>query len=142
MPTGAGSHYFPLMKMYNLKQRSRSLMPILLGSVPTRFISATTTATAQCPIIRLYGAYQHDRWHALSGQAGVERVFNDMLSGKDGEVMVMRDAKTTALKKSNKSNLKSLARILQLTVDSRLQYILYQELEKSGVCSKRAGQRV
>ena len=47
--------------------------------------------------------YQHDRWLLhYQGQAGVERVFNDMLSGKDGEVMVMRDAKNNSVK--NRTN--------------------------------------
>ena len=71
------------------------------------------------------------------GQAGVERVFNDMLSGKDGEVMVMRDAKNNSVKEIEQVKPEVAGKDLQLTVDSRLQYILYQELEKSGVQQAR-----
>ena len=70
------------------------------------------------------------------GQSGIERVFDEQLSGDFGEVMVMKDAKNNRLKEIKQIKPEVAGKDIQLTIDSRLQYILYQELERAGRLQK------
>lgn len=133
LPTGAGSHYFPLMKNVQ-PEAAQPLIDANFAGVSTDTFYQRYYPQPQ-PNAQLLGFMARtnmtDGTH-YQGQAGVERVFNDMLSGKDGEVMVMRDAKNNSIKEIEQVKPEVAGKDLQLTVDSRLQYILYQELEKIG----------
>ena len=133
LPTGAGSHYFPLMKNVQ-PEAAQPLIDADFAGVSTETFYQRYYPQPQ-PNAQLLGFMARtnmtDGTH-YQGQAGVERVFNDMLSGKDGEVMVMRDAKNNSIKEIEQVKPEVAGKDLQLTVDSRLQYILYQELEKVG----------
>ena len=137
LPTGAGSHYFLLRKDAD----PESVKPLLDAD----FVGVNATTTYQRfypqpqPNAQLLGfmskSNDKDGGH-YRGQSGIERIFEDMLAGKDGKVMVMRDAKNNSIQEIEQITPEIAGKDLQLTVDSRLQYILYQELEKVGRVEK------
>ena len=133
LPKGAGSHYFLLMKNVQ-PEAAKALIDANFSGVSAETFYQRYYPQPQ-PNAQLLGfmarTNNKDGMH-YQGQAGIERVFNDMLSGKDGEVMVMRDAKNNSIKEIEQVKPEVAGKDLQLTVDSRLQYILYQELEKVG----------
>lgn len=133
LPSGAGSHYFLLLK----DVRPEIAQPI----IDADFVGVNAETFYQRfypqpqPNAQLLGfmsrSNDKDGGH-YRGQSGVERVFDDMLAGKAGEVMMMRDAKNNSIKEIEQVKPEVAGKDLQLTIDSRLQYILYQELEKVG----------
>lgn len=68
----------------------------------------------------------------LVGKAGIELRYNTLLAGKDGKLRVLHDRKNQAIQE-----LEEIAPLVKgedvvLTIDSRLQYVLYKELEQVG----------
>lgn len=133
LPTGAGSYYFPLMK----NVRPELAQPI----IDAKFVGVTESKFYQRfypqaqPNAQLLGFMaqtdDQDGGH-YRGQAGVEKIFNDLLAGQAGKVLVMRDARNHSLNELEQVEPEIPGKDIQLTIDSRLQYLLYQELEKVG----------
>lgn len=70
------------------------------------------------------------------GRAGIERQYETELAGDDGKVLVLKDAKQNSLKEIKQIEPEIPGKDVALTIDSRLQYLLYKELEKAGRLQK------
>lgn len=66
------------------------------------------------------------------GKAGLENIFNATLGGEDGKVSVVRGARGVGAIDNSLIKPDIQGEDVELSIDSRLQYILYRELEKSG----------
>lgn len=133
LPTGAGSHYFLLRKDAKPESVQAIIDADFVGVNAEHFYQRFYPQPQ--PNAQLLGFMARTADQAeghYRGQAGVERVFETMLAGEAGKTMVMRDAKNHSIKEIAQIKPEVAGKDLQLTVDSRLQYILYQELEKVG----------
>lgn len=137
LPSGAGSHYFMLMKNVN-PETAKALIDADFSGVHVQNFYHRFYPQPQ-PNAHLLGFMSQsdskDGGH-YRGQAGIERIFEEMLSGKAGEIRVIRDAKNNRLKEIEQVQPEIVGKDIQLTIDARLQYILYQELERAGRVQK------
>lgn len=67
------------------------------------------------------------------GLEGLELALNKRLSGHDGKVRVMRDKRGNRIKEVELIEAAIPGEDVQLSIDSRLQYIMYRELAASGI---------
>ncbi|WP_410473145.1 peptidoglycan D,D-transpeptidase FtsI family protein [Faucicola mancuniensis] len=137
LPNGAGSHYFMLMKNVS-PENAQGVINADFAGVNVEYFYQRFYPQPQ-PNAQLLGfmskSDDKDGGH-YRGQSGIERVFDEQLSGDFGEVMVMKDAKNNRLKEIKQIKPEVAGKDIQLTIDSRLQYILYQELERAGRLQK------
>lgn len=66
------------------------------------------------------------------GRAGIELQHEAALAGTAGEVLVLKNADQYALKQIKTLRLEVAGQDIHLTIDSRLQYVLYKALEQVG----------
>lgn len=66
------------------------------------------------------------------GRAGIEAKYEKQLAGEQGQVLVLKDARQSAIKELQEIKPKVEGKDIHLTIDSRLQYVLYKELEQVG----------
>lgn len=133
LPTGAGSHFFALMDRVT-PEVAKPVMDLDFAGVNAKTLYQRYYPQAQ-PNAQLLGFMansQQDGEEKYQGRAGVERQFDEILSGKDGKVLMMKDAKNHGLKEIKQLVDEVPGKDVQLTIDSRLQYILYKELENVG----------
>lgn len=67
-----------------------------------------------------------------TGRAGLERTMNQTLGGEDGKISIVRGARGVGAIDNSLIKADIQGEDVNLSIDSRLQYILYRELEKSG----------
>lgn len=133
LPTGAGSHYFLLRKDADPESVKAITDANFVGVNAENFYQRFYPQPQPNAQLLGFMARSNDKGEGhYRGQAGIERVFEQTLAGEDGKVMLMRDAKNNSIKEIEQIKPEVAGKDLQLTVDSRLQYILYQELEKVG----------
>lgn len=70
------------------------------------------------------------------GISGIEKSYNEMLAGQSGETLFIRDIQGNRLKEVKQIEPEIAGKDLQLTIDSQLQYVLYQALQKVGIEQK------
>ncbi len=70
-----------------------------------------------------------------SGIEGLEMQLNSRLSGKDGEQQIIRDKKGNRVKEPEVIKEVEPGKNITLSIDSRLQYIMYRELTVAGVAN-------
>lgn len=137
LPSGAGSHYFLLRKDAEPESVKALTDANFVGvNAETFYQRFYPQPQPNAQLLGFMAKSNNQSGGSYRGQSGVERVFEDMLAGKAGEVLVMRDAKNNSIKEIEQVKPEVAGKDLQLTVDSRLQYILYQELEKVGRLQK------
>lgn len=133
LPTGAGSHFFAIMD----KVTPEIAQPV----IDLDFVGVNAKTTYQRyypqaqPNAQLLGFMSNSEKNGeerYQGRAGIERLYDEVLAGKDGKVLMMKDAKNNGLKEIKKITDEVPGKDLRLTIDSRLQYILYKELENVG----------
>lgn len=78
-----------------------------------------------------YMGYSQDEASVYGGRAGVELKYNSVLAGQNGQVLTLRAVKGT-IGEIKELSPKVEGRDIHLTIDSRLQYILYKGLEELG----------
>ncbi|UJF24608.1 penicillin-binding protein 2 [Suttonella sp. R2A3] len=66
-----------------------------------------------------------------SGQEGMERVYNNWLSGQDGLVKVIQDPNKNTLRVVEEIRPPSEGAPLQLSIDKRIQYVMHSTLEEA-----------
>ena len=64
-----------------------------------------------------------------NGQMGIEKSFNSLLMGNNGEKIVMTDLHGKVVKEIRQVSAPKEGKKLTLTIDSRLQYVAYRELK-------------
>jgi cell division protein FtsI (penicillin-binding protein 3) len=69
------------------------------------------------------------------GIEGLEMALNKRLSGQDGKIRVMRDKRGNRIKEVELIEAAISGEDIQLSIDSRLQYIMYRELAASGIAN-------
>lgn len=137
LPSGAGSHYFLLRKDADPESVKAIVDANFVGVNAENFYQRFYPQPQPNAQLLGFMARTNDKAEGYyRGQAGIERIFEQMLAGEDGKVMVMRDAKNNSIKEIEQIKPEVAGKDLQLTIDSRLQYILYQELEKVGRLQK------
>ncbi|ELA09349.1 peptidoglycan synthetase FtsI [Moraxella macacae 0408225] len=137
LPTGAGSHYFMLMKNVN-PERAQPIIDAEFVGVNIEHFYQRFYPQPQ-PNAQLLGfmsrSADKEQGH-YRGQSGIEAIFENALAGSVGEMRVIKDAKNNRLKELEQIKPEVAGKDIKLTIDSRLQYILYQELERVGRVQK------
>ncbi|WP_034279908.1 peptidoglycan D,D-transpeptidase FtsI family protein [Alkanindiges illinoisensis] len=67
------------------------------------------------------------------GVEGLEMAWNKLLTGEDGKMRVMRDRRGNRIKDVELIKPETPGQNMTLSIDSRLQYILYRELTAAGI---------
>lgn len=66
------------------------------------------------------------------GRAGIEAKYNKHLAGEDGKVLILRGTGRQPIQEIKQIHPLTEGKDIHLTIDSRLQYVLYKELEQAG----------
>lgn len=137
LPTGTGSHYFMLMKNVN-PEVAKALIDADFAGVNVEHFYQRYYPQPQpnAHILGFMSQSDSKKEGYYQGQAGIEKTFETVLAGKAGEVRVIHDAKNNRLKEIEEVQPEIAGKDIQLTIDSRLQYVLYQELERVGRVQK------
>lgn len=133
MPSGAGSHYFPLLNKVT-PEIAESVIALDFVGVHDRHFFQRYYPQAQpnAQLLGFMGQNANDPDGGYEGRAGIERQYEQQLAGSNGQVMVLKDARQNSLKEIKQVVPEVPGQDVALTIDSRLQYLLYKELEKVG----------
>lgn len=133
LPKGDGSHYFPLMNKVTPEVADQVLALDFRGIFQNKFYQRYYPQShPNSQLVGFMGQNANDASGGYQGRAGIELKFNEELSGKDGKILVFKDARQNSLKEIKQLEPEVAGKDIQLTIDSRLQYILFKELEKAG----------
>lgn len=137
LPSGAGSHYLPLLnKVAPEIAQSVSAIDFVGVNEKVFFQRYYPQPQPNAQLLGFMGQNASDADGGYEGRAGIERQFEQVLAGEDGKVLVLKDAKQNSLKELKQIKPEVPGKNVVLTIDSRLQYLLYKELEKAGRVQK------
>lgn len=133
LPSGAGSHYLPLLNKVT-PEIAQSVSSLDFPGVYEKnfFQRYYPQPQPNSQLLGFMGQNANDPEGGYEGRAGIERQYDTMLAGDDGKVLVLKDAKQNSLKEIKQIEPEIAGKDVALTIDSRLQYLLYKELEKVG----------
>ena len=133
LPSGAGSHYLPLLNKVT-PEIAQSVSSLDFPGVYEKnfFQRYYPQPQPNSQLLGFMGQNSNDPEGGYEGRAGIERQFESVLAGADGKVLVLKDAKQNSLKEIKQIEPEVAGENVALTIDSRLQYLLYKELEKAG----------
>jgi cell division protein FtsI (penicillin-binding protein 3) len=133
LPSGAGSHYFPLLNKVT-PEIAQSVSALDFPGVYEKnfFQRYYPQPQPNAQLLGFMGQTANDSEGGYEGRAGIERQYETALAGDDGKVLVLKDAKQNSLKEIKQLEPEVAGQDVALTIDSRLQYLLYKELEKAG----------
>ena len=133
LPSGAGSHYLPLLNKVT-PEIAQSVSTLDFPGVYEKnfFQRYYPQPQPNSQLLGFMGQNADDPEGGYEGRAGIERQFETVLAGDDGKVLVLKDAKQNSLKEIKQIEPEIAGQNVALTIDSRLQYLLYKELEKAG----------
>ena len=137
LPSGAGSHYLPLLNKVT-PEIAQSVSTIDFPGVYEKnfFQRYYPQPQPNSQLLGFMGQNVSDPEGGYEGRAGIERQYETELAGADGKVLVLKDAKQNSLKEIKQIEPEMPGKDVALTIDSRLQYLLYKELEKAGRLQK------
>ena len=137
LPSGAGSHYLPLLNKVT-PEIAESVSSLDFPGVNEKnfFQRYYPQPQPNSQLLGFMGQNAKDPEGGYEGRAGIERQFETELAGDDGKVLVLKDAKQNSLKEIKQIEPEIPGKDVALTIDSRLQYLLYKELEKVGRLQK------
>ena len=133
LPSGAGSHYLPLLNKVT-PEIAQSVSSLDFPGVYEKnfFQRYYPQPQPNSQLLGFMGQNANDPEGGYEGRAGIERQYEQALAGEDGKVLVLKDAKQNSLKEIKQLKPEVAGKDVALTIDSRLQYLLYKELEKAG----------
>lgn len=133
LPIGVGSHYFPLMTKVT-PEIADAVEALDFPAVYSKnfFQRYYPQPQPNAQLLGFMGQNSSDAKAGYIGRAGIEYQYNEELAGKDGKVLVLKDARQNSLKEIKELEPEVAGKDITLTIDSRLQYLLYKELEKVG----------
>ncbi|WP_218689844.1 penicillin-binding protein 2 [Psychrobacter sp. BF1] len=133
LPSGAGSHYLPLLNKVT-PEIAQSVTSLDFPGVYEKnfFQRYYPQPQPNSQLLGFMGQNVDDPEGGYEGRAGIERQYDSMLAGKDGKVLILKDAKQNSLRELKQIEPEVPGQDVALTIDSRLQYLLYKELEKAG----------
>lgn len=133
LPSGAGSHYLPLLNKVTPEiAQSVSALDFVGVNEKVFFQRYYPQPQPNAQLLGFMGQNANDPDGGYEGRAGIERQFEQALAGEAGKVLVLKDAKQNSLKELKQLAPEIAGQDVTLTIDSRLQYLLYKELEKAG----------
>ncbi len=133
LPTGKGSKYFPLMRKVPPEQAQKVLELKVSGIYKEDFDKRFYPQSyPNSQLLGFMGQSKDDPLGQYKGRTGLELKYEDSLAGQKGSVLMLRDGRRVGLKEIKQVKAEKPGEDLHLTIDSRLQYLLYQELEKVG----------
>ncbi|WP_296244399.1 MULTISPECIES: peptidoglycan D,D-transpeptidase FtsI family protein [unclassified Psychrobacter] len=137
LPSGAGSHYLPLLNKVT-PEIAQSVSSLDFPGVYEKnfFQRYYPQPQPNSQLLGFMGQNASDPEGGYEGRAGIERQYETELAGDDGKVLVLKDAKQNSLKEIKQVKPEIPGKDVALTIDSRLQYLLYKELEKAGRLQK------
>ena len=137
LPSGAGSHYLPLLNKVT-PEIAQSVSSLDFPGVYEKnfFQRYYPQPQPNSQLLGFMGQNADDPEGGYEGRAGIERQYETELAGDDGKVLVLKDAKQNSLKEIKQIEPEIPGKDVALTIDSRLQYLLYKELEKAGRLQK------
>ena len=137
LPKGAGSHYLPLLNKVT-PEIAQSVSSLDFPGVYEKnfFQRYYPQPQPNSQLLGFMGQSSTDPEGGYEGRAGIEHQYETDLSGSDGKVLVLKDAKQNSLKELKQIEPEVAGKDVALTIDSRLQYLLYKELEKAGRVQK------
>lgn len=130
-------HYIPLMIDVSPEEAETLLQHNFLAVYSDTFYKRYyPEAQPNAQLIGFMGENETDtsskRKLRYKGQAGIEKQFQTELAGQDGRVLVLKDGTQYSLKELKDLVPEVPGKDITLSVDARLQYILYRELERAG----------
>ncbi len=133
LPSGAGSHYLPLLNKVT-PEIAQSVSSLDFPGVYEKnfFQRYYPQPQPNSQLLGFMGQNANDPDGGYEGRAGIERQFEKALAGDDGKVLILKDAKQNSLREIKQIEPEVAGKDVALTIDSRLQYLLYKELEKAG----------
>lgn len=133
LPSGAGSHYLPLLNKVT-PEIAQSVSSLDFPGVYEKnfFQRYYPQPQPNSQLLGFMGQNANDPEGGYEGRAGIERQYEKTLAGDDGKVLVLKDAKQNSLREIKQLEPEIPGKDVALTIDSRLQYLLYKELEKAG----------
>ena len=133
LPSGAGSHYLPLLNKVT-PEIAQSVSSLDFPGVYEKsfFQRFYPQPQPNSQLLGFMGQNADDPEGGYEGRAGIERQYETELAGRDGKVLILKDAKQNSLKEIKQLEPEIAGQDVALTIDSRLQYLLYKELEKVG----------
>ncbi|MES1965837.1 penicillin-binding protein 2 [Psychrobacter sp. AH5] len=133
LPSGPGSHYLPLLNKVT-PEIAQSVSSLDFPGVYEKnfFQRYYPQPQPNSQLLGFMGQNANDPEGGYEGRAGIERQYEQVLAGEDGKVLVLKDAKQNSLKEIKQLKPEVPGKDVALTIDSRLQYLLYKELEKAG----------
>ncbi|OLF36939.1 peptidoglycan synthetase [Psychrobacter sp. C 20.9] len=137
LPSGAGSHYLPLLNKVT-PEIAQSVSSLDFPGVHEKnfFQRYYPQPQSNAQLLGFMGQNANDPEGGYEGRAGIESQYEKDLAGDDGKVLVLKDAKQNSLKEIKQLEPEIPGKDVALTIDSRLQYLLYKELEKAGRLQK------
>lgn len=137
LPSGAGSHYLPLLNKVT-PEIAQSVSSLDFPGVYEKnfFQRYYPQPQPNSQLLGFMGQNANDPEGGYEGRAGIERQYEKVLAGDDGKVLVLKDARQNSLKEIKQLEPEIAGQDVALTIDSRLQYLLYKELEKAGRLQK------
>ncbi|WP_201587123.1 peptidoglycan D,D-transpeptidase FtsI family protein [Psychrobacter jeotgali] len=133
LPSGPGSHYLPLLNKVT-PEIAQSVSSLNFPGVYEKnfFQRYYPQPQPNSQLLGFMGQNANDPEGGYEGRAGIERQFEKILAGEDGKVLILKDARQNSLKEIKQLEPEVPGQDVALTIDSRLQYLLYKELEKAG----------
>lgn len=133
LPKGAGSRRMILLA----KESPEVVEPVVkldfVGVSEEKFFQRYYLQAEPNAQILGYMAQSNDEKNGgYVGRAGIEAQYEKQLAGERGQVLVLKDARQSAIKEIKEIKPKVEGDNIELTIDSRLQYVLYKELEQVG----------
>lgn len=133
LPSGAGSHYFLLLNKVT-PEIAQSVTALDFVAVYDKnfFQRYYPQPQPNAQLLGFMGQNANDPDGGYEGRAGIEHQYEKVLAGENGQVMVLKDARQNSLKEIKQIKPEVAGKDITLTIDSRLQYLMYKELEKAG----------
>lgn len=133
LPKGAGSKRMILLSKASPELVEPLMQLDFVGVSEEKFFQRYYLQAEPNAQILGYMAQSNDEKNGgYVGRAGIEAKYEQQLAGERGQVLVLKDARQSAIKELKEIKPKVEGQDIQLTIDSRLQYVLYKELEQVG----------
>lgn len=133
LPKGSGSHYLPLLNKVT-PEIADAVMALNFPGVYEKqeFRRYYPQPQPNAQLLGFMGHNANDPSSGYEGRAGIERQFEAKLAGEDGKVRVLKDRYQNSIEELEQIKPVVPGEDVTLSIDSRLQYLLYKELEHVG----------
>ncbi|WP_115338080.1 peptidoglycan D,D-transpeptidase FtsI family protein [Moraxella caviae] len=133
LPKGAGSRRMVLLNRVSPEIAAPIMALDFVAVNEEKFFQRYyLQAEPNAPLLGYMAQSNSEENGGYAGRAGIEQKYEKTLAGERGQVLVLKDARASAIKEIKEIKPEIAGQDLHLTIDSRLQYVLYKELEQVG----------